>query len=76
MDLTACHEFAYHYRWIIFTIIGAFILHQIPLNWNDKIINGITKTPFFVKVALFIAILLVVGILKADVPVAPIYLQF
>lgn len=76
MDLSAWREFAFHYRWILFTIIGAFIFHQIPLNWNDKIINGITKTPFFVKVALFIAILIVVGILKADVPVAPIYLQF
>ena len=43
---------------------------------KDKIINGITKTPFFLKIALFIAILIVVGILKADIPVAPIYLQF
>jgi hypothetical protein len=76
MDLSAGKEFISHYRWILFTIIGAFALHQLPLSWNNKIINGITKTPFSLKVALFIAILIVVGILKADVPVAPIYLQF
>jgi D-alanyl-lipoteichoic acid acyltransferase DltB (MBOAT superfamily) len=76
MDLSAWKDFAFHYRWVLATILGAFILHQIPLNWNDRIIQLITKTPFLIKIALFIAILIGVGLLKADVPVAPIYLQF
>jgi hypothetical protein len=76
MDVSAWKEFVIHYKWVIFTIVSAFVLHQIPLQWNEKIISLITKTPFVFKVLFFIAILIVVGILKADVPVAPIYLQF
>jgi D-alanyl-lipoteichoic acid acyltransferase DltB (MBOAT superfamily) len=76
MDVSAWQEFVIHYKWVVFAIVGAFVLHQIPLKWNEKIISLITKTPFAFKVLFFIAILIVVGILKADVPVAPIYLQF
>ena len=76
MDVSAWQEFVIHYKWVVIAIVGAFVLHQIPLKWNEKIISLITKTPFAFKVLFFIAILIVVGILKADVPVAPIYLQF
>lgn len=54
----------------------AFILHLIPDNFIDKIIDKREKYPIVMYIVIFFLFLVVYGYFKSSEQVMPIYLQF
>jgi len=76
MDLTfAVHFWEARYLWVILVIIG-FVMHSIPYEKLEKISNIFVKTPFVLKIFLFVALLQIVIQLQNQDVQPFIYFQF
>jgi hypothetical protein len=76
MDLAYLSPFVkVRYIWVILMIIG-FAMHATPTRWNDKIMSGFIKSPYLVKLFVFLILVqLVIQFKSADVQPF-IYFQF
>jgi hypothetical protein len=54
----------------------AALLHAIPDDYADRIIDRFPKIPMVAYLAVFFAFVLLYGAFKSAEPVMPIYLQF
>jgi D-alanyl-lipoteichoic acid acyltransferase DltB (MBOAT superfamily) len=61
---------------VLAMIVVAFMLHAIPDDYADKLIDRFKKVPMPVYIALFFVFVVVYGYFKSSEPVMPIYLQF
>ena len=54
----------------------AFLIHTIPDNFADKLLERFTKIPMVAYVLVFFMFIVLYGFFKSAQPVLPIYLQF
>lgn len=69
------HFLSVRYLWFILLLIG-FLMHSSPTNLNEKIMNVYVKTPYIVKVLIFIVLVQLVIQLKSEDIQPFIYFQF
>jgi len=76
MDLAFAYPFfKVRYLWVILLIIG-FAMHSTPNKWNEKIQESFIKSPYFIKMVVFVVLVqLVIQLKSADVQPF-IYFQF
>jgi D-alanyl-lipoteichoic acid acyltransferase DltB (MBOAT superfamily) len=65
-----------NYKSVLFMISIAYLLHAIPDNSADKLMDRFPKMPLVGYVAIFFAFVILYGYFKSAEPVMPIYLQF
>jgi D-alanyl-lipoteichoic acid acyltransferase DltB (MBOAT superfamily) len=65
-----------NYKAVLFMIVLAGILHAIPDNLADRMIERFPRIPMVAYLAIFLAFALLYGAFKTAEPVLPIYLQF
>ncbi len=75
-DVSTLVPFLQHYQNVVWMLLLAIVLHQLPLRWNDTLIAFLSKQKMLTHVLIMVSILLMVAYFKSDTPVAPIYLQF
>ncbi len=63
------------YVWFIFVVIG-FLMHAVPTNWNDKIKEAFIRSPYIVKIIIFIILVQLVVQFKPEGVQPFIYFQF
>ncbi len=63
------------YIWLILVIIG-FVMHTIPQNWNEKLINMYIKSPYILKIIMFVLLVQLVIQFKLEDVQPFIYFQF
>ena len=79
-----CHNFSFsvwkgfskNYQPVLIMMAIAFLLHAIPDNFSDKVIDRFQKVPLAAYIGIFFAFILLYGYFKSAEPVMPIYLQF
>lgn len=76
MDFEYAIEFIFHYQWVLIMILLAMVLHLLPLNWNQRIIDIMSTQGWWTQLLFVVIMLLILAWGKSDVPVSPIYLQF
>jgi len=65
-----------NYQTVIWMMVLAFILHAIPDNYADKLLDRYHRVPLAGYITIFFLFVLLYGYFKAAEPVMPIYLQF
>ncbi len=65
-----------NYKPVLAMMLLAGLLHAIPDNYADRIINRFPKIPMLAYLAVFFVFVLLYGAFKSAEPVLPIYLQF
>jgi D-alanyl-lipoteichoic acid acyltransferase DltB (MBOAT superfamily) len=65
-----------NYKPALAMMLLAALLHTIPDNYADRIIERFPKIPMVAYLALFFVFVLLYGAFKSAEPVMPIYLQF
>jgi len=65
-----------NYQPVLFMIGIAYLLHAIPDNYADRLINRFQQVPLAAYIAVFFAFVILYGYFKSAEPVMPIYLQF
>jgi D-alanyl-lipoteichoic acid acyltransferase DltB (MBOAT superfamily) len=65
-----------NYQSVIWMMLLAFILHAIPDNYADKLLDRYNRVPLVGYLTIFFLFVLLYGYFKAAEPVMPIYLQF
>jgi alginate O-acetyltransferase complex protein AlgI len=78
------HDFSFNvwpgfynnYKAVLGMIVLAGMIHLIPDDLADKVIDRFTKVPMIAYVTAFFAFVIVYGFFKSAEPVLPIYLQF
>jgi alginate O-acetyltransferase complex protein AlgI len=65
-----------NYHPVLYMIALAALLHAIPDNLADTVINRLQRIPMPVYIAVFFVFVIVYGFFKSAEPVMPIYLQF
>jgi alginate O-acetyltransferase complex protein AlgI len=76
MDLAYLSPFfKVRYIWVILMIIG-FTMHATPTKWNDKIMSGYIKSPYLLKIFIFIILVQMVIQFKSANVQPFIYFQF
>ena len=65
-----------NYEPVIWMMLLAFILHAIPDNYADKLLDRYNKVPLIGYLSIFFLFVLLYGFFKSAEPVMPIYLQF
>ena len=65
-----------NYSPVIWMMLLAFLLHAIPDNYADKLIDRFHRVPMFGYITIFFIFVIVYGFFKSAEPVMPIYLQF
>lgn len=68
--------FFINYKNVLGMMFLALLLHALPDNLADKLINKIRKFPLAAYVSLFFLFVLVYGVFKSAEQVMPIYLRF
>jgi alginate O-acetyltransferase complex protein AlgI len=63
------------YVWVILLIIG-FVMHSTPTNWNQKIMEGYIRSPYLLKVFVFVILVQLVVQFKSEDVQPFIYFQF
>jgi hypothetical protein len=76
LDFSILPAFWEAYQATILIIIGAFILHALPMKWNDIVISISTKLHWTVKMLGMTAALALMYYFNTAGQVLPIYLQF
>jgi D-alanyl-lipoteichoic acid acyltransferase DltB (MBOAT superfamily) len=76
LDFSILPAFWGAYQSTILIIIGAFILHALPMKWNDIVISISTKLHWTVKMLGMTAALALMYYFNTAGQVLPIYLQF
>ena len=74
--LQALMEFVTHYRNVLLVILMGYVLHFLPMNLNDKIIQLISNTGWIWKGVVAVLILMWIVYFKQAEPIMPVYLQF
>ncbi len=69
-------DFFANYKPVLAMMLLAGLLHAIPDNYADRIINRFPKIPMLAYLAVFFVFVLLYGAFKSAEPVLPIYLQF
>jgi D-alanyl-lipoteichoic acid acyltransferase DltB (MBOAT superfamily) len=75
-DLSTIMVFMTHYQPVLWMIAAAVMLHQLPLSWNDKIIDWLSRQNQWFYVFLGMSMFMVFAYYKSDTIIPPIYLQF
>jgi D-alanyl-lipoteichoic acid acyltransferase DltB (MBOAT superfamily) len=75
-DVATLSAFVSHYQAVIWMIVFAIALHQMPLNWNERAIQWLSQRNALVYVIIGISMLMVYAFYKSDTIIPPIYLQF
>jgi D-alanyl-lipoteichoic acid acyltransferase DltB (MBOAT superfamily) len=75
-DLSTMLSFVQHYQNVLMMLALAIVLHQLPMQWNERVITLFSKQKMLTHVVIMVSILMIVAYFKSDTPVAPIYLQF
>jgi D-alanyl-lipoteichoic acid acyltransferase DltB (MBOAT superfamily) len=65
-----------NYKPVLGLMLLAALLHAIPDDYADRIINRFPKIPMVAYLVLFFAFVLLYGVFKSAEPVLPIYLKF
>jgi alginate O-acetyltransferase complex protein AlgI len=65
-----------NYEHVLYIIAFAYLLHTIPDNYADRVINRFQRIPMIAYLFIFFAFVFLYGYFKAAEPVMPIYLQF
>jgi alginate O-acetyltransferase complex protein AlgI len=65
-----------NYKSVLFLMLLAGLLHAIPDDYADRIIDRFPKIPMIAYITLFFAFVLLYGVFKSAEPVLPIYLKF
>ncbi len=65
-----------NYQPVIWMMALAFVLHAIPDNYADKLLERYHRVPLAGYITIFFLFVLLYGYFKAAEPVMPIYLQF
>lgn len=65
-----------NYYPVLFMIVLALLLHAIPDNYADRMIDRFQRVPLVAYLTIFFAFVLLYGYFKSAEPVMPIYLQF
>ncbi|MGN6293683.1 MAG: MBOAT family O-acyltransferase [Chitinophagaceae bacterium] len=74
--LSVWPAFANNY-WPVLVMMGlAYILHAIPDDYADRVINRFRRIPLPAYIAVFFVFVVLYGYFKSAEPVMPIYLQF
>jgi D-alanyl-lipoteichoic acid acyltransferase DltB (MBOAT superfamily) len=68
--------FTDNYASVLLIIFLGYVLHLLPLQWNDFIIDKFSNTHWLLKAAVACIFLVFILILKQADPVMPVYLQF
>lgn len=68
--------FSSNYFSVLMVMLMGFVLHFMPLKWNDIIIDKSASVHWMVKAGVATAILFLIIQLKQADPVLPVYLQF
>ncbi len=63
------------YVWVILLVIG-FVMHSTPTNWNQKIMEGYVRSPYLLKVFVFVILVQLVVQFKSEDVQPFIYFQF
>ena len=63
------------YVWVILVVIG-FVMHSTPTNWNQKITEGYVRSPYLLKVFIFVVLVQLVIQFKSEDVQPFIYFQF
>lgn len=74
--LSVWPAFANNY-WSVLVMMGlAYMLHAIPDDYADRVINRFRRIPLPAYIAVFFVFVVLYGYFKSAEPVMPIYLQF
>ncbi|HEX2847419.1 MAG TPA: MBOAT family O-acyltransferase, partial [Chitinophagaceae bacterium] len=74
--LSVWPAFANNY-WPVLVMMGlAYMLHAIPDDYADRVINRFRRIPLPAYIAVFFVFVVLYGYFKSAEPVMPIYLQF
>jgi alginate O-acetyltransferase complex protein AlgI len=68
--------FVGNYQPVLIMMGIALLLHAIPDNYADKLIDRFQRVPLAAYIGIFFAFVLLYGYFKSAEPVMPIYLQF
>ena len=68
--------FSTNYSEVLLVMLLGFVLHFLPIRWNEIIINYSEKWHWLVKASVATAVIIIVIVLKQADPVMPVYLQF
>jgi len=74
--LSVWPAFANNY-WPVLVMMGlAYVLHAVPDDYADRVINRFRRIPLPAYIAVFFVFVVLYGYFKSAEPVMPIYLQF
>jgi len=65
-----------NYQHVVYVIALGFLLHALPMRWNEKIIDALGPVHWSLKALLATAIILIILQFKLAETVMPVYLQF
>ena len=68
--------FSANYSEVLLVMLLGFVLHFLPIRWNEIIINYTEKWHWLLKASVATAVVIFVIVLKQANPVMPVYLQF
>lgn len=68
--------FSANYSEVLVVMLLGFVLHFLPMRWNEIIIKHTEKWHWLLKASVATAVIIIVIVLKQADPVMPVYLQF
>lgn len=68
--------FSANYCEVLVVMLLGFVLHFLPMRWNEIIIKYSEKWHWLLKASVATAVIIIVIVLKQADPVMPVYLQF
>lgn len=68
--------FSTNYYSVLWIMLAGFVLHALPLKWNEIVIERISTWHWLYKSALLAVMVFIIIQFKQSEPVMPVYLQF
>ncbi len=68
--------FSANYSEVLVVMLLGFVLHFLPMRWNEIIFKYSEKWHWLLKASVATAVIIIVIVLKQADPVMPVYLQF
>ncbi|PZF73821.1 MBOAT family O-acyltransferase [Taibaiella soli] len=75
-SLSVLGAFWSNYQYVIYMMALGYLLHIIPDDFADKMLQRAHRVPMFAYVGVFLVFVMVYAHFKTGEPVMPIYLQF
>ncbi len=75
-SLTVWNGFFGNYKSVLIMMAIAYLLHAIPDNYSDRLMDRFPKLPLVGYITVFFLFVILYGYFKSAEPVMPIYLQF